>query len=51
MKTNKNMLKINESQLREIINESIMNVLNESFNDKNISQAIEEHGGIDKRYK
>lgn len=42
-------MKINESQLNKIINESVKNVLKESFNDNEISQAIAEHGGLNQR--
>lgn len=42
-------MRINESQLNKIINESVKNVLKESFNDNEISQAIAEHGGLNQK--
>lgn len=44
-------MKINESTLKQIIEESVKNVLKESFNDNELTQAIKEHGGIHKSFK
>lgn len=41
---------LTESQLYSAINNAVNKVLNESFKDKNISQAIEEHGGVNKSF-
>ena len=41
-------MKINESTLKQIIKESVNNVLKESFNNNELSQAIKEHGGLSK---
>ena len=41
-------MKINESKLKQIIGESVKNVLKESFNNNDLSQAIKEHGGLSK---
>ena len=41
-------MKINESTLKQIIEESVKNVLKESFNNNELSQAIKEHGGLSK---
>ena len=43
-----NMIKLTESQLKKIVNESVKSVLNESFTDNRIAQAIKEHGGLSK---
>ena len=41
-------MKINESTLKQIIEESVKNVLKESFNNNELSQAVKEHGGLSK---
>lgn len=41
-------MKINESTLKQIIEESVKNVLKESFNNNELSQAIKDHGGLSK---
>lgn len=41
-------MKINESTLKQIIKESVNNVLKESFNNNELSQAVKEHGGLSK---
>ena len=43
-------MKINESILKQIIDESVKKVLKESFNDKKLSIEIERHGGIDNKH-
>ena len=45
---NKKTIKITEYDLKNIIKESVNNIIKESFNDKEISHAIEEHGGVKK---
>lgn len=37
---------LSESKMNSIISETVNNLLNESFNDNEISRAIEEHGGL-----
>jgi hypothetical protein len=45
---NKKTINLTEYDLKNIIKESVNNIIKESFNDKEISYAIEEHGGIKK---
>ena len=44
-------MKISEIKLKNIITESLKNVLKESFNDNKIANAIKEHGGLDSTNK
>lgn len=46
---NKKTVTLTESDLKNIIKKSVNNILKESFNDKNISNAIEDHGGLKRK--
>lgn len=47
---NKKTVTLTESDLKNIIKKSVNNILKESFNDKTISNAIKDHGGIKRNY-
>lgn len=47
---NKKNVTLTESDLKNIIKKSVNNILKESFNDKTISNAIKDHGGIKRNY-
>ena len=45
------LVKLTESKINKIINDSLNRILKESFNDKRVSSAIKSHGGLNNKYK